>query len=197
MRTATLLACLPLLGTGCFSLERPTADKRRFLLETARPTSEPAAAAGTLVVRGFHAQPPFAGPGFVTRLPGGAVETDFYHEWFAPLGAQLGEATRRWLGSSGLFAAVIHDGSQVLPTHLLEGDLLELSIDRSATPAQAVLQLEVVVLGSTRDIVLHTKLLRREALREAAPEAAVAAWQTCLAGALHDLEAQLRTKLMR
>lgn len=194
MRTrALLLLCL--LAPSCVSLDRPAADKRRFLLEATRTTAQTPAPLGHLLVRTFHAQAPWAGPGFVTRMPGGAVETDFYQEWFAPIGAQVGEMTRRWLAASGLFATVTGDGSQVHGTHLLEGDLLELSIDRRGDAPAAVLRLEVVVLNSDRSVTLHAVLEQRQALRDLEPATVVAAWQAGLSAALSELETKLRAAL--
>ena len=191
--SGVLLACAVATLTACFSFDRPPADKRRFLLEAARPKAEPAASSGHLQVATMRVHAPWAGPGFVHRLPGGELRTDFTHEFFVPAGVLLAEITRRWLADSGRFASVGSEASRMPATHWLEADVLEMSVDaRETNNLQAILEIEFVVLNAERSPAHRARLRQVTPLPDAAGATIVAAWNTCVAKLLTDFEAVLR-----
>ena len=169
---------------ACFSLDRPPADKRRFLLEATRPDQRPAAGDRHLMVAAMHVQEPWAGPGFVHRLPGGELRADYTHEFFVPAGVMLAQITRRWLVDAGLFASAGGESSRVQPTHWLEADVLELSVDaRTPNDVHAVLEVEFVLLDEHR-IAHRARFKHREPLHDDRAETIVAGWNACIAAVL-------------
>jgi hypothetical protein len=190
-------AALAVFVAACFNLDRPPADKRRFLLDAARAGARPAPAAGPadshLTVAAFRVQAPWAANGFVHRLRGGELRADFTHEFFVPAGVMLAEITRRWLVDAGLFTSARPEGSRAPATHWLEADVLELSVDaRDPAARAAVLEIEFVLLDDARRAVQRARHAHRAPLRDDAPETIVAGWNTCLAAVLTALEASLR-----
>ena len=194
MKVSTLLVLGAVATlTACFNFDRPPADKRRFLLEASRPEASAPAGVRHLIVGTFHVQAPWAGQGFVHRLAGGEVRTDFTHEFFVPAGVALTEITRRWLGDAGLFASVRHEGSRAPATHWLEGDVLELSVDaRVPNARKAVLEIEFVLLDANRMVLHRARVQKQSPLRDDAAETIVAGWNACIAAALGEFETSLR-----
>ncbi len=182
---------VPLL-TGCVSLDRPPATKRRFVLEATRPEPQPAAAAGHLAVLAFSANPTWASAGFVHRTAAGDVEADFHTEFFVPPTVMIAGATRRWLQDAGLFATVMGDGSRVQFTHALEGDVTDLYVDAREPQPAAVLGVEFLLLDERRSLVRHSRIVQRATLADLRPETIAQGWNTALAQTLTELEKALR-----
>jgi cholesterol transport system auxiliary component len=150
MPTASVRAGLVLAAAllhGCVSFDRQPLEQVRYALEARRDPRPRPADGPVLVVRPFHAGQGFAGKAFVYRRPDGAIETDFYAEWFVPPAIALTELAAHWLDRSGRFGAAVPLGSRVRPTHALEADLLELSADYGSTPPQARLHVRWLWLG--------------------------------------------------
>jgi len=178
--------------SACVSLERPPADKRRYLLEAARPEAAAPAGDRVLCVPTFHVVSPWAGAGFTRRLPNGVVAVDFDAEFLVPPGTALAEAARRWLAAAGVFGAVVGEGSRALITHWLEADVLELSIDQRAEASPyAVLEIDFLLLDRERRIVRRARLSQRIPMADALPATAVEAWGRGLARILAALEQKL------
>lgn len=192
-------ACIPpllLLVTACVSLDRPAAEKRRYLLAASRSTRASPAADGVLAVPAFHVLSAWAGPGFTRRRPDGTVTVDFDSEFFVPPGTALAEIARTWLGDAGLCAAVTGEASRLSPTFWLEGDVLELCIDETDPgAARAVLAVHLVLLDRDRRVRHQVELRQTRPLADAKPATALLAWNEELAACLAQLEDELRAHL--
>ncbi|MEZ5965137.1 MAG: hypothetical protein R3F56_14985 [Planctomycetota bacterium] len=189
-----VLGCL--LLTACVSLERPAADKRRFLLAAARPERNEPAADGVLSIPNFHVLAAWAGPGITRRHADGTVSVDFDAEFFVPPGLALAEIARTWLGDAGVCRAVTADDSHLPPTHWLEGDVLELCVDeRRAGAPVAVLAIDLFLVDRERRPVHRFVLRKSAALADARAATAVSALNDALAAWLADLESELRPLL--
>ncbi len=196
MRRRALLAAM-LLAACANPLSRPYPEKRLYVLESRRAGALPAPARGrTLVVRGVTAAPGMEGRGLVTRLPGNVQQSDFWNEFFVVPAAMVHDALRHWLSDSGLFAAVLDQGSTGRADLALETMLVAALADGSdpAAPVARV-HLQTLLLGLDRTpprIIARGDYDRRVTLPSLAPEVVVPGLSQALGLALADLEADLR-----
>jgi ABC-type uncharacterized transport system auxiliary subunit len=142
----TLLRLLPALaaggaGSGCSVLpSRPYQEVQRFALAPERPRREPTPSRGpVLLLRTLRAAPGLDTRGLRLVGANGQVDTEFWNEWTAPPAELAEEAMRRWLGASGLFAAVTPPGSRLRADLVLEAELLRLHAEPEAGLARAAL----------------------------------------------------------
>ncbi|MCS6854209.1 MAG: ABC-type transport auxiliary lipoprotein family protein [Elioraea sp.] len=200
MKRRTLLAA-GLAASACANpLSRPYPEKRLYVLEAKRPTgSSPSGRPRVLLLRAVTAAPGAEGRGLVTRLPGNVQNADFWNEFFAPPADMVHDAMRRWLGESGLFAAVLDPGSRSRADLALETRLIALFGDGTDPRApSARVHLQTLLLGLERDpprILARGDYDRRVPIPTLAPEVLAPALSQALALALADLEADLRRVL--
>ncbi len=126
---------LALAVSGCVSLGKRPAVKRRYVLNVERPD----AAAGPkklqpriLKVNPLHISPRFEGKGFVYRTGDKTYEVDFYNEFFISPSLTIAEELRAWLRESGLFRSVVSSRNTLRPTHILDVDVTRLYGDLRA-----------------------------------------------------------------
>jgi cholesterol transport system auxiliary component len=191
MLAATVLA-------GCTNpLSRPYPEKRLYVLEARRPITLPAPARGrTLMVRSVAASPGMEGRGLITRRPGNVQESDFWNEFFTAPAAMVQDSLRQWLSESGLFAAVLDQGSAGRADLALESVLVA-ALGDGTDPAAPVarLHLQTLLLGLDRTpprIIARGDYDRRVSVPSLAPEAVAPGLSQALALVLADLEADLR-----
>lgn len=202
------MALLAALGpAGCSVLpDRPYREVQRYLLRPRRPRQEPPAGSGApvLLVRSMRAAPGLDQRGLRTLGSDGRVEYGYWDEWAAPPAEAAEEALRRWMGDSGLFAAVVAPGSRLAPDVVMEAELTRLE----AVPAEGVARagLSVLVLSDAAANPLGPARILGQFLAEGsaplpargagpAPAAAAAAMEAALGDALAALERSLRPVL--
>jgi cholesterol transport system auxiliary component len=183
------------LSAGCVGALKSEYPERRFYtLAAERPGGAALPAAqGVLRVRRFTASKLSEGCELVTRKAEAEYETDFYNAFFVPPATLLTEQTQRWLGSSGLFSAVVGTGSSLAETHVLEGNLVALHTDCRESPT-AVLELQVMLLRVSSDppaVVFQKTYREGTRLAEDGPEGVVKGWDGALGKILAALEADL------
>jgi len=189
------VAALLMLSSGCVGALKSDYPERRFYpLSAERPGSAAAPAKeGVLRVRRFTASKVSEGSELVTRRAETEYETDFYNAFFVPPATQLTEQTHRWLGSSGLFSAVVGTGSSLVETHVLEGNLIALYEDRRQA-ALSVMEIQFMLVRlSTEPTAVVFQKSYREAVAVTAdgPEGIVRGWNGALGRILAALEADL------
>lgn len=196
MRRRALLAAMPL--AACANpLSRPYPEKRLYVLEARRTGALPAPARGrTLLVRSVTAAPGMEGRGLVTRLPGNVQQSDFWNEFFVAPAAMVHDALRHWLSDSGLFAAVLDQGSAGRADLALE-TMLVAALGDGSDPAVPVarVHLQTLLLGLDRTpprIIARGDYDRRVTLPSLAPEVLAPGLSQALALVFADLEADLR-----
>lgn len=204
IRRHALVSLAALLG-GCSVLpDRPYQESRRYLLAPTHPApAPPRRGAPVLLVRVMRAAPGLDQRGLRSVGPDGRVSLAYWDEWAAPPPEAAEEALRRWMGASGLFAAVVAPGSRLPADVIIEAELVRLA----ALPAeaQAVAALSVLLLSSpARDAVGEARVLGQILAEGAAPlpngangganpapEAMAGAMQQALGTALAALERRL------
>ena len=183
------------LTSGCMgALKSDYPERRYYTLAAERSGSAaPAAKEGVLRVRRFTASKLSEGTEIVSRTAEAEYETDFYNAFFAPPASQLTEQTHRWLGSSGLFSAVVGTGSSLPETHVLEGNLIALYADRRQSTV-AVMEIQFMLVRVTADssgAVFQKTYREGVAVTENGAEGVVRGWNGALGRILAALEADL------
>ena len=186
---------------GCFSPADQPDNRRFFLLETARPGRLDQPADGpVLAVRRLQLSPRYREKELVYRTSDFAYESDYYNQFLSAAGALIAEQTRLWLSRAGLFAAVVNTGSDVLPTHVIEGNVTALYGDfRGDEAARGVLGIEMFLVHADGDdgprVVFHKEYRAAVDLPDRSAEALVKAYNTGLGQILAEFEKDLRKTL--
>ncbi len=195
-RRSLLLAAPALLAACANPLSQPFPDKKLFVLDVRRPQRLPPNPRGrVLVVRTITPAPGAELRGITTRLEGGQIRTDFWNEFFAPPAALVQDQLRTWLSESGLFAAVVDQGSRTTPGLALEGVLNGLFAEATETPPTARAQMQALLLGLDRSpprVVAQGEYDRRAQIASLEPAAIVAGFNVALAAIFSEIEAALR-----
>jgi len=194
-----VLLALGAAGCGIFSSDNPVDTRRFFLLETVRPGRvDPPDAGPTLAVRRLQMSPRFDEKELVYRTSDFAYESDYYNQFLNAAGALIAEQTRRWVARAGLFAAVVSSGSDVLPTHVIEGNVTALYGDFRGDSARGVLGIELFLIHAEADdgpaVVFHKDYRAAVDLSARTAEALVEAYNTGLGQILTEFEKDLRKR---
>lgn len=197
---ALTLASL-LLGS-CVKLEQKPVDKRFFALEVERPG--PAlttfATPATLLVRRMQVSSRVSGRELVFRTGDSAWTADFYNLFFVIPADMLTQDLRTWLGSAGLFDNVIDPSSLILPGYILEGNVSGLHGDFGVKPAQAVADMQFLLLKNTageRSVVLTRDIRKSVPLVANTPAELVRALRQAVLEVNAELEAAIREAVTR
>ncbi len=196
-----LLCALLLLG-GCVKLEQKPLDKRFYALEVERPgvALTTFASPATLLVRRLQIAPRVAGRELVYRTGDSAWTADFYNLFFVIPADMLTQDLRTWLRDAALFANVVDPSSLVLPDYILEGNVSGLHGDFAVKPAQAVADMQFLLLKNTageRSVVLTRSIRKTVPLAANTPAKLVRALRQAVTEVNIELEAALRGALAR
>jgi ABC-type uncharacterized transport system auxiliary subunit len=195
MNRRALLAALPLLAAGCSIFpDRPYVPVRRYPLSPVRSVAQGARpGAPVLLVRRVRSLPGLQDLGLRRVRLDGSYEILVYEEWIAPPADLADAALRAWLQASGLFSAVVPQGSRADADLVLEMQLTALE----ALPAfgRARAGLSGVLLREERlaSRVVDTLGVTGEA--PLAPDAEAPAMALAMAQALAVAIASLETRL--
>jgi len=192
LRQAALFA-LPALA-GCAAVSS-SPERRLFTLDAPRPErAPPRPGAPVLLVRPVQPGPGTDQRGLVTRTGGQTVRTDFYSEFLTTPDVLVGESLRRWLGASGLFAAVVDPGSRLPSQFALETTLTALEgVSGSAPQARIALGVLLLDLRPRPASVARQAVIERSVpVSDLAAGSVAAGLNQALALVLADVEAALR-----
>ena len=192
-----LIALTILPGCG----GRKAYDKHNYLLNATRQ-AEPVARQKDVIleVRNFTIDTAFSGKGLVYRTGELKYETDFYHEFLISPRSMITEKTRNWLAASGLCQRVLDPGSQIDPTHMIEGNITALYGDfRDEASPKAVMEIRMFLLetraGEEPLSILGATYKSSADLESSGPDGLVNAFDKCLEQVLKTLEKDLSEKL--
>lgn len=181
--------------SGCGS--RQSYDKNHYVLSTTRQ-SKPAESRteSILEVRRFTVDSAFAGKGLVYRTGEFEYDSDFYNEFLVSPSAMITEKTRNWLAGSGLYTQVLDVGSQIDPTHSIEGNVTKLYGDlRDESSRHATMEIRFFLLkvdAGGEPVPVFGKTYQSSVdIESKGPQGMVEALDRCLANILSNLERDL------
>ncbi len=185
--------------SGCTS--SPLANKLQYMLDPGRPQQvAEQQIQRVLEVDRFTIEAAFASRSLVYRVDELQYQADYYNEFLVAPAVMVTEHTRDWLARSGLFVRVSGPGARGAPTHLLEGNVIELYGDlRNKKASAAVMQIRCFVskfdaqgrptLAFTRDYAETSPLESRD------PAGLVDAYSRCFQKILASLQNDLAERL--
>ncbi len=194
----SVLVCL-IVFSGCGG--RQAYDKRYYVLNAVRRAeSIPVETDSVLEVRRFTIDSAFGGKGLVYRTGEFEYESDFYNEFLVSPAAMITDKVRNWLSGSGIFKTVVDSGSQVDPTHVIEGNITALSGDfRDTSSAKANIEMRIFLLrvkaGGESNPVLGKTYQAAIGIESKGAEGLVEAFDKCLEDILSALERDLVERL--
>jgi len=192
--TVSVLASL-ILVSGCGS--REAYNKKHYILNAVRRgESIETETDSVLEVRRFTIDSAFGGKGLVYRTGEFEYESDFYSEFLVSPAAMITEKTRNWLSESGLFQTVLDVGSQIDPTHVIEGNITEMYGDfRDKLSPEATIEMRIFLLetevGGESVPVFAKKYQSSVGIESEGSEGLVKALDKCLEDILSSLEQDL------
>jgi cholesterol transport system auxiliary component len=193
------LLVLVSLCSGCNYFSQ--SNKVQYMLSPGQPqqvASEPSRR--VLEVDRFSIEAAFATKSFIYRTGERQYETDYYNEFLVLPAQMITEDTRDWLSRTGLFLRVAGPAARVTPTHLMEGNIVDLYGDlRDKNAPKAVMQIRIFVSKLetdsqpaqvfSRDYSAVTRLESHD------PAGLVDAYSRCFQKILADLQKDLTEKL--
>ncbi len=194
----TLLVWLTVLS-GCGSTE--TYSKKYYVFDAARSTESSRTQTDfTLDVPRLTIDSAFSGSGLVYRVGDSKYESDFYNEFLASPSAMVTDTIRNWLSMSRLFKRVLDPGSQIDPTHIIEGNITALYGDfREPSSPKATVEMRLFLLetetGQDPLPIFGKTYISSIDIESEDPEGLVEALGRCLATILSTLESDLAERL--
>ena len=174
-------------------------DRRYYLLDARR--EGPVATSRkdvTVSVREFSVSPRFRPNEFVYRTGKFKYTSDYYNAFLSSAGPMIGEQTRQWLSQAGLFANAVGPGSDVGPTHVLEGNITSLYgnfLDQSAPRAVMGIEFFLLEAGRESKVVFHKAYDVETPVTTSSVDDLVEAYNVCLMKILTEFETDLHKAL--
>jgi cholesterol transport system auxiliary component len=178
-------------------------EKQHYILDTQRASSAVASDSPHIIeIRRFTTNAAFGAKGLVYRVGEHEYKSDFYNEFLVSPAAMITEKTRNWLSTSGLFKRVLDPGSQVDPTHVMEGNVIALYGDfRAKSAPKAVMEIRIFLLETKSEtesgIVFGKTYTSSVDLQSEGPEGIVSSFDRCLTEILTRVERDLAEELSK
>jgi len=158
------------------------------------------ASPATLLVRRMQVSQRVSSRELVYRTGESAWSADFYNLFFVLPADMLTQDLRTWLSSSGLFANVVDPSSLLLPGYILEGNVSGLHGDFAAKPAQAVAEMQFLLLkndGAERRVILTRSIRKTVPLAANTPAELVRSLRQAVTESSTELEGAIREAVSR
>ena len=185
--------------SGCGSTE--TYNKKYYVLQASRQSESTWTQTDFILdVSRLTIDSAFSGSGLVYRTGESEYESDFYNEFLASPSAMITDTMRNWLSTSRLFKRVLDSGSQIDPTHIIEGNITALYGDfRDKSSPKATIEMRVFLLETEtgeEPLPIFGKTYKSSIdIESEDPEGLVQALGRCLKGILSTLERDLAERL--
>jgi cholesterol transport system auxiliary component len=177
-------------------------EKQHYILDTQRASTATAGNNMNIVeVRRFTIASAFNSKNLIYRVGEFEYESDFYNEFLVSPTAIITEKTRNWLAGSGVARRVLDPGSNVDPTHIIEGNVIALYGDfRAKSSPKAIMEIRIFLLETKTEtesgIVFGKTYTSSVGIESRRPEDLVSAFDRCLIEILTDLEKDLAERLL-
>ncbi len=191
-----VISALIIAGCG-----RKSYEKQHYILDTQRTRLAVTGNRSSVVeVRRYTVASAFSSKSLIYRTGEFKYESDFYNEFLVDPSAMITEKTRNWLSESGLFRRVLDPGSEVDPSHVIQGDIIALYGDFQVKSAPKAVMEARIFLSETKTpsesgIVFGKTYKSSVGLDTREPEDLVAAFDRCLVEILTSLEQDLAEEL--
>lgn len=181
--------------SGCGS--RQAYNKKYYMLSATRERESIKDENDSILeVRHFTIDSAYSGKGLVYRIGEFEYESDFYNELLVSPSAMITEKARTWLSESGLCKRVLDPGSQIDPTHIIEGNITTFygNFRDKASPS-AVMEIRIFLLkvnpGEDPSLVFGNTYKSSVGVDSKSPEGLVKAFGRCLEEIMTTLEKDL------
>ena len=191
-----IMSAIIIAGCGPKSYE-----KQHYILDTKRVSSAVAGNNTNIVeVRRFTIASAFNSRSLIYRTGEFKYESDFYNEFLVSPTAMITEKIRNWLAVSGVASRVLDPGSNIDPTHIIEGNVIALYGDfRAKSAPKAIMEIRIFLLDTKTEtesgIVFGKTYTASVGLESRRPEDLVSAFDRCLIEILTNLEQDLAENL--
>ncbi|MHC4207131.1 MAG: hypothetical protein ACYSTT_20955, partial [Planctomycetota bacterium] len=151
-------------------------------------------------VRRFTIASAFNSKSLIYRVGEFEYESDFYNEFLVSPTAMITEKVRNWLTESGVALRVLDPGSNIDPTHIIEGNVIALYADfRSKSAPKAIMEIRIFLLETKNEtesgIVFGKTYTSSVGLESQSPDDLISAFDRCLVEILTNLEKDLAQNL--
>jgi cholesterol transport system auxiliary component len=176
-------------------------EKQHYILDTQRSASPVDGDNSNIAqVQRFTVDSAFSSKSLIYRTKEFKYESDFYNEFLVSPSAMITEKTRNWLSASGLFGRVLAPGDSIVPTHVVQGNVIALYGDfREKSAPKAVIEVRIFLseteTQSESGIVFGKTYKASMGLESRDPTALVAAYDRCLIEILANFERDLAAEL--
>lgn len=137
---------------------------------------------------------PYDGRSLVYRLGDQRFEKDFYNVYTTIPAEMIGNAERKWINQSNIFAAAMGQGNSFFPFYTLQATVNDFYGDYRVKP-EAVVSVEFFLSvtngGKVNPLIGANRYTKRIALKDNTPEALVLGQQQALAEIFKEYEEQL------
>lgn len=197
-RSKGILAGIALAAAlaGCSAFSRPQMVRETYLLQPALPAAAAVAPhPGSLRIGVVRVAAPYRGRDFVFRTDALRFESNYYFQFLVDPATMVTDGTARVLEAARPFAEVVGPGSGVDADWRLDGFVSALYAD-VRDPAQPAAELDVTWYltpadGSARTPTWTREYRRRTPMRDATPQAYVAALNAGFGALVSELAADL------
>jgi cholesterol transport system auxiliary component len=164
-----IMLLLPSLMSSCATVRQPSLRIQHYTLEYTPPdvTEHPPLPA-ILKVERFSAAPFYSTQQMIYRDRSFKREAYTYHRWRAYPGDLVSDFLARDARHSGLFRAVVQEGSTVSSTHILEGSLDEFFEWNEEEGWKAVLTVTATLL-TAKEVDMDKRVLFQKTFRALEP----------------------------
>lgn len=187
---------LALTGGGCGLSKRAYPEKRYYNLGTEfSEPAQPPLQRGLLLMGEVRASSPLNRPNLIYKIGENEFQSDFYHEFVAPIGRLWREALAVYLDDRGPVSDVGLVSSFKMPDWMLEGFLITQYADLTGPWPQAVVSLKLTVTGlkSAGRPIIFTKVYdRRQDLADKGPQAFVQSLNLVMSDIFREFNRDLR-----
>jgi len=190
---AVLISCFIL--PGCVKLSKPYPIKQYFVLEAKRTAQTGGAVPkASIRIKDPEISPLFSTKSFVYKTSNLEFTTDFYNEFFILPDKLIKTQTVEWLKKSGAFRRISPDPGEKTD-FILESNIVNLYIDKTASPNKAVLETAFFLLSGTKgadEIIWHSAHREEVQVKDESAPAMAEAFSKSLENTLIFLENNLR-----
>lgn len=187
---------LILLLLGCSGLKRPYPERNYFTLEVINEISRPDTLGKYyLKIERADVNQAYLHRNFNYRVGDDEFISDYYNQFYRPVGALVSSEIYKWISSIRLFKDVVPVNTLLNAKFLLDSKVIDIYGDyRDPAAPKAVFNMQFFLLDDTSDntkLVFSNTYNQSVSISARTPDALVEGWNKALSNILTDLEKDL------